>query len=93
MDALLGLGTEQLTVSSSSVGLASIPNAARKAMIRVRTAQVYQENDGTAAATNAGMAIDSGSFIDLTDGLYNLSQFRWIRGGSVDATLDVNYFR
>ena len=90
--AFVGRGTEQLTVSSTSVALASVPAGARRAMIRVNTAGVYVENDGTDASTSAGMLVDTDSFIDLTDGQYNLASFRFIREASTDARLDINYY-
>jgi hypothetical protein len=89
---MVGRGTEQLTVAASSVALASVPAGAHRAMIRVNTAGVYVENDGTDASTSAGMLVNTDSFIDLTDGQYNLGAFRFIREASVSARLDINYY-
>mgnify|MGYP001597378137 FL=1 len=90
--ALIGLGTEQLTVSTTSVGFASIPARAQRAYIRVDDANIFMENDGTAATSTAGMQVNSGSFIDLTDGVYDLIQFRFIREAGTDAALHINYY-
>lgn len=91
--SLTGLGTEQLTVSSTSIGFASIPANAVRAYVRVRGANIFVENDGTAASTSAGLRVDDGSFIDLTDARYVLlSDFRFIRAVSTDATLDIMYY-
>jgi hypothetical protein len=90
--AMVGRGTEQLTVAGTSVGLAAIPAGARRAMIRVNTAGVYVENDGTDASTSAGMLVNLDSFIDMTDGQYNLSQYRFIQEASTSARLDINYY-
>lgn len=88
-----GLGTEQLVVSDTSVGFAALPAQAQYAMIRVRGANIFMENDGTPAAAGAGMQVDDGSFIDLTDGRYSvLANFQFIRAACTDATLDVSYF-
>jgi hypothetical protein len=92
MSTLKGLGTLPLTVSNISVGLPTIPDNSNRAYIRVRGANVHMENDASAATTSAGVRVDDGSFINLTDARYNLSDFRFIRAGSVDATLDVSYF-
>jgi hypothetical protein len=86
-----GLGTEKLTVSSSSVALASIPTSAHRAIISVDVADIHMENDAGAATTN-DYKVQNGSHIDLTDNRYNLSKFRFIRAGSSDATLYIQYY-
>ena len=86
-----GLGTEKLTVSSSSVGFASIPTGAHRVIISVYVADIHMENDAGAATTNDYKVL-TGSHIDLTDNRYNLSKFRFIRSGSSDATLYIQYY-
>ena len=86
-----GLGTEKLTVSSSSVGFASIPTGAQRVIISVDVADIHMENDEGAATTNDYKVL-IGSHIDLTDNRYNLGKFRFIRSGSADATLYIQYF-
>ena len=86
-----GLGTEKLTVSSSSVGFASIPTGAHRVIISVSGADIHMENDAGAATTN-DFKILNGSQIDLTDNRHNLKKFRFIRAGSADATLYIQYF-
>ena len=87
-----GLGDEQLTVSSSSLALASPPGNANRAMIRVRSANIFMASDATDASTTTGIQIDQDSIINLTDARYRLTDFRFIRAASVDAVLDVLYF-
>ena len=86
-----GLGTEKLTVSRSSVAFASVPTSAHRAIIMVDVADIHMENDAGAATTN-DFKILNGSQIDLTDNRYNLKKFRFIRSGSADATLYIQYF-
>ena len=86
-----GLGTEKLTVSSSSVGFASIPTGAHRVIISVSGADIHMENDAGAATTN-DYKILNGSQIDMTDFRFNLSKFRFIRAGSDDATLYIQYY-
>tara|TARA_Y100000310_G_scaffold269219_1_gene282266 strand:- start:951 stop:1235 length:285 start_codon:yes stop_codon:yes gene_type:complete len=86
-----GLGTESLIVSSSSVGFASIPGQARRAYVRVATADVNFENDG-GAATTSDTLLEADEKLNLLDGLYQLSDYRFIRNGSTDATLTISYY-
>jgi len=86
-----GLGTEKLTVSSSSVALASVPTSAHRALISVDVADIHMENDAGAATTN-DYKVQNGSHIDFTDNRYNLGKLRFIRSGSSDATLYIQYY-
>ena len=88
---LIGLGDEQLTVSNTSVALASIPDGAHRAMIRVTDDAIFVANDATDAASGSGLEVAADSFIDLTDARYDLASFRFIRKTG-DAVLDILYY-
>ena len=89
--SLRGRGTEQLTVSSSSVALASIPTGAKRALLVPRDAGVYVSNTGDAATTSMWL-LSADSVLDLSDANYELSAFRFIRQASDDSTLHIMYF-
>ena len=89
--SLRGRGTEQLTVSSSSVALASIPTGAKRALLVPRDAGVYVSNTGDAATTSMWL-LSADSVLDLSDAYYELAQLRFIREASADATLQVIYW-
>jgi hypothetical protein len=83
-------GAEQLTVSSSAVGLASIPAGANKALIRVSTANIRWRGDGTNPTSSAGMPQYVDDEFEIIGGL---AAYKFIRSGASDATLDVAYYR
>ncbi len=89
---------EQITVSSTAVGLttskiepANGPRAA-KVLIYVSGAQIRFRVDGTDPTSTSGMVIDAGSYFEVI-GYHDISNFKAIRTGSTDATLDVIYFK
>lgn len=85
------LGRETRTVSTASVGLASIPAGATHALITVEDADVrYWEDGSTTAPTGTtGLLFISGS----TDEFFNLAALRFIRKSTAtqDAVLQVSY--
>jgi len=87
---LNGQGSEKLTVSSSSIGLASIPSAGKRATIRVTGDAIHIENDGGAATTN-DFLIRAEEVVHFTDNRFNLTKLRFIRN-SGDAVLYITYF-
>jgi hypothetical protein len=87
-----GLGTEVITVSSSSIPFTTIPGDAKRAYCRVDGADIHVENDGTAVTTTTGILVRDEETLDLTDHRYNLVDFRFIRAASTDATVYVSYF-
>ncbi len=89
--SLRGRGTEQLTVSSSSVGLASIPTGAKRALIVPKTAGVYVNNDGNAATTSMWL-LAADAVLDLSDANYELANLRFLRESSTDSTLQIMYW-
>ena len=90
--SLKGLGTEQLTVSTASIGFAAIPDNAHRAYMRVVDANLFFENDGSTVTTSLGTQVDNGSFIDLTDARYDLADWRFIRAAATDAVIHISYF-
>jgi len=88
---LKGFGSPApLTVSSSSVALPSIPHEAHRATVRVTGADVHVENDATAATTN-DFLVRAEEVIHLTDNRFQLTDYRFIRAASIDATLYISY--
>jgi hypothetical protein len=86
----LGVGYEQLTVSSTSIGLASIPQGANNVLIKVVTANVRLKNNGDAPTTSAGFPLTAGDIFEAT---CNPADLRFIRDDADDATLEVLYYR
>lgn len=85
-----GLGSERLAVSTTAVGLASIPIGASFAVIRCKTAAVCFTDDGSTTPTSSvGLELEIGDVLTFDA---NLSQFKAIRRDSADATLVVNYY-
>ena len=86
---LNGLGTQQLTVSNTSVAM-TVPTSAQRALIFVDVDDVYMEVDDTDATTSNQLVV-AGTTINLTDARYKLSRFRFIRRTN-DATLHISYY-
>ena len=86
---LAGRGNQKLTVSTTSIGF-TVPLGANRAVLHVATADVFMEDDGTAAATTDAL-FPVGSVVDLTDYLYELANFRFLSNG-VDAVLHIWFY-
>lgn len=89
-------GHEQLTVSTTAVGL-SVPNNTTRALIQCgATNGVRWRADGTAPTASIGIALAADGVLDLTDPLGEFVEFldaiQFIRSGGADATLDIEYF-
>lgn len=85
------IGHEQLVVSTSAVGLASIPQNATKAIIVVEDKTIRWREDGTDPTSSVGTK----SFLDTTiilDSRPRIDGFKAIRQGTSDAKLSVNYY-
>jgi len=90
-------GHEQLTVSTTAVGL-SVPNNTTRALIQCgATNGVRWRADGVAPTSAIGIALAADGVLDLTDPLGEFVEFldaiQFIRSGGADATLDIEYFR
>jgi len=81
-----------LTVSSTAVPLTSPPDEARAAEIYVRTASVvFVRSPGDPPTATRGFQADAGDII-LLHSQSEVQNFRAIRQGATDATLDIEYF-
>ena len=78
-----------LAVSSTAVTL-TVPGAARKAEIYVRTASVVFTRDGTTPTATLGFQAEVGDIIMLHS-KSEMTNFKVIRQAA-DATIDVEYF-
>lgn len=84
---------EQLTVSSSAVGLTaskykpSTGRPANLAFIRVAGGNVRYRQDGTDPTASVGVPVNVGETLNLEG---DLASYKFIRQ-SVDATLDIEY--
>lgn len=100
MDALNSIGHQQLTVSSTAVGL-TVPTGTKPthALITVQTDSVRWRADGTAPTAAVGNLIiataSATGVLDLSDpnGIYTqiIGNIQFIRV-TTDATLDIEYF-
>jgi hypothetical protein len=84
------VGYEQLSVAGTAVTLASIPQGAVEALIRVSTANIRWRGDGTAPDATTGQP----QYVDEEFRLVGaLEKYKFIRTGSTSAVLDVSYYR
>jgi len=79
-----------LSVTSATVVILTVPNAAMVAEIYVRTAPVVETRDGTDPTSTAGWQWNAGATIYLNS-RDELDKFKVIAVGTT-ATLDVEYF-
>lgn len=89
---LTGRGTEQITVSTASIPFTNIPANATRALCHMSGADLNYENDGGDAATT-NMIVRNGQYLNLTLSRHRLNLYRFIRNGSVDVTMTVQYFQ
>ena len=81
-----------LTVSTTVVPLTTPPDEAHAAEIYVRTASVvFVRSPGDPPTATRGIQADAGDII-LLSSQSEVQNFRAIRQGGTDATLDVEYF-
>ena len=84
------LGFQQLTVSTSALGL-TVPAGASRALIRVSGANgVTFRDDGTDPTAAIGFPIVSTDPFLLYDG--ELTKIKFIRTGASDGLLNVSYY-
>jgi len=96
VEALNSIGHQQLTVSSSAVGLTKPTGLRpRRALINVQTNAIRWRADGTDPSATVGNPLAAGERLDWTDPMGDYSHLidniKFIRQ-SADATLDVEYF-
>lgn len=85
------VGFEQRAVGSSAVGLASIPEAADKAVIVVDDATLRYRDDGTNPTADIGIKKFKGGTIVLNSRL-SITQFKAIKVSTNNSELNVSYY-
>ena len=95
MDGLggTGLGHEAITVSTSAIPFTTLPALANAALVRTETNNLRISLDSTAPTSSIGIqlfATDTAPFWIM--GRACLVNFKAIRSGAADATLQVSYF-
>ena len=85
------VGFEQLAVSNTAIGLASIPILANKAVITVEDKTLRYRDDGTDPTATVGLRVFSGNTIILNS-RNSLLKFRAIRAGTADSEINVSYY-
>lgn len=86
---LTALGYEQVTTLTSAVGLASIPDGARYALIQAEAQAVRYRDDGTNPTSTVGMIIPSGGSVWYTG--QALQKLKFIEAAA-SAKLNVLYY-
>lgn len=85
------LGFEQLAVSSTAVGLASIPEKANKAVMTVEDATLRYRDDGTAPTATVGLKVFSAGTIILNS-RSSIMAFKSIITGATNSEINVLYY-
>lgn len=94
---LVAMGDEQITVSTTAIGFtaAEISTSTAKAVyayVAVQTNAVRYLDTGNNPTAGVGIPAAAGAFIGVC-GVTNVANFKAIRSGGADATLDVIYYR
>lgn len=84
------LGYQQLTVSTTAVGL-TVPAKAIRAVIGVEAQPIRWRDDGSNPTSSAGMLQKADTTIELYDP-QSINAFKAIRDDSSDATLNISYY-
>lgn len=84
------LGYQQITVSTSAVGL-TLPKGAIRAVVGVEAQPLRYRDDGTNPSASVGYLVVAGGTVEVY-GSTALSKFKAIRSGGTDAVLNVNYY-
>lgn len=84
-------GYQQLTVSTTAVGL-TVPSGAGRAVIVVEAQPIRYRDDGTAPTASVGMLCAAALRFDI-ESRESLLAFRAIRQGGVDAVLSISYYK
>ena len=85
------VGFEQLTVSSTAVGLASIPANANKVIATVEDATLRYRDDGTNPTSTVGLKVFTAGTIILNS-RDSLDNFKAIRTGGTNSELNISYY-
>lgn len=85
-------GYEKLAVSTSAVGLASIPGDASRAVVVVEAQPLRYREDGTDPTASVGfLAVAETVFVLPSRNA--ILQFKAIRSGGTDSAISVNYYK
>ena len=86
-------GRQALTVGATAGGVAlTVPAKAVYAFLRLETAQIRYTLDTTPPTTTIGWLLEVGETLEL-HGQPELDNFRAIRTGAMNGTLEVEYWR
>ena len=83
-------GYQQITVSTSAVGL-TVPAGATRAVLGIEAQPLRYRDDGTDPTTSVGFLVAAGGTMEL-DSKESLEAFKAIRSSGSDATLNVLYY-
>lgn len=83
-------GYQQLTVSSSVVGL-TVPTRAVRAIIGVQAQSIRWRDDGTDPTASVGMLQKADTFFEL-HGAKSMEAFEAIRVDGSDGVLNISYY-
>ena len=89
---LVPKGYEQLAVTGTAGGFASVPDGADKAIIVVLNSDIRWRDDGTVPTASVGVFWQRRSYFELT-GRSSINAFRAIRTASPNAELNISYYQ
>jgi len=84
-------GYEQLTITGTAGGFASVPAKADKCLVVVSTADIRWRDDGTNPTSTVGVFWPRRNHFELNS-RSSMNAFRAIRTSSTSATLDISYY-
>jgi len=84
-------GYEQITVSSTAVGL-TVPKGASRAIVTVEAQPLRYRDDGTDPSSTVGVLCQANLRFEL-ESRYSMLAFKAIRQGGTDAVLSVSYYK
>ena len=84
-------GYQQITVSTTAVGL-TVPAGASRAVVVVEGQPLRYRDDKTDPTASVGMLVAAGTRFEL-DSRQSMLAFKAIRQGASDATLCVSYYK
>ena len=82
---------QQLTVSTSAVGL-TVPSGAQRAVVVVEAQPLRYRDDGTNPTASVGMLCVAATRFDI-ESREALLAFKAIRSGGTDSVLSISYYK
>lgn len=92
MDQIIGtnpLGYQQITVSSTALGL-TVPSTAMRAVLSVEAQPIRWRDDGVDPTASVGVLVKADVTFELYGG--SLRRFKAIKDDATDAVLNVVYY-